>query len=72
MLETQQTTTSNTYFDLVSVLYHALRAEQTCTTYVEDAQRSGNQELVQFFGEVKLSASQQADRAKELLSRAGS
>jgi hypothetical protein len=72
MQETQQTTTSNTYFDLVSVLYHALQAEQTSTTYVEDAQRSGDQDLVQFFGEVKQSASQQADRAKQLLSRASS
>jgi hypothetical protein len=72
MQETQQTTTSNTYFDLVSVLYHALQTEQTSTTYVEDAQRSGDQDLVQFFGQVKQIASQQADRAKQLLSRASS
>ena len=69
MQETQQTTTSNTYYDLVSVLYHALKAEQSSATYVQDAQQSGNQELVQFFGEVKQSATQQADRAKELLGR---
>lgn len=69
MLETQQTSTSNTYFDLVSVLYHALREEQTCVTYAQDAQQSGEQELVQFFAEVKQNASRQADRAKELLGR---
>jgi hypothetical protein len=69
MHETQQTSTSNTYFDLVSVLYHALREEQTSATYVQDAQESGNQDLVQFFGEVKQNASRQADRAKDLLGR---
>lgn len=67
MQETQQTTTSNTYFDLVSVLYHALQEEQASSTYVQDAQQSGDQELVQFFGDVKQNASRQADRAKELL-----
>ncbi len=72
MYETQQTSTSNTYFDLVSVLYHSLQEEQASATYAQDAQQSGNQELVQFFGEVKQNASRQADRAKELLGRASS
>jgi hypothetical protein len=69
MQETQQTSTSNTYYNLVSVLYHALEAEQNSTAYVQDAQEAGNTDLVQFFGEVKQTASQQADRAKELLGR---
>jgi rubrerythrin len=69
MKETQQTSTSNTYFDLVSVLYHALREEQTSAIYAQDAQEAGNQELVQFFSEVKQNSSRQADRAKELLGR---
>ena len=72
MIETQRTSTSNTYFDIVSVLYHALREEQTCAIYAEDAQKSGDQDLVRFFAEVKHNASKQADRAKELLSRAKS
>src|SRR5690348_14452309 len=45
MMETQQTSTSNTYFDLVSILYHALREEQTCATYANDAQKAGDQDL---------------------------
>jgi hypothetical protein len=69
MYETQQTSTSNTYYDLVSILYHALKAEQSSATYVQDAQESGNTDLVQFFGEVKQTATRQADRAKELLGR---
>jgi len=72
MEATQQTTTSNTYFDLISVLYHALQAEQTSATYVQDAQRSGDQDLVQFFGDVQQKAKMQADRAKQLLGRASS
>jgi len=72
MYETQQTTTSNTYYDLVSILYHALKEEQSSATYVQDAQQSGDQDLIQFFGEVQQNASRQADRAKQLLGRAGS
>jgi hypothetical protein len=69
MYETKQTSTSNAYYDLVSVLYHALKAEQSSAIYAQDAQESGNTDLVQFFSEVKQTASQQADRAKELLGR---
>ena len=69
MEATQQTTTSNTYFDLISVLYHAMQAEQTSATYVQDAQRSGDKDLVQFFGEVQQTASRQADKAKQMLGR---
>jgi hypothetical protein len=72
MEATQQTTTSNAYFDLISVLYHALQAEQSSATYVQDAQRSGNKDLVQFFGEVQQNASRQADKAKQLLKQASS
>jgi len=64
---TQETATSNTYYDLVSVLYHALQAEQSSANYAQEAQQSGKQDLVQFFSEVHQNASQQADRAKQLL-----
>lgn len=74
--ETQQKATSNTnsnmYYDLVSTLYHALQAEQSSATYVQDAQQSGNQELAQFFGDVHQNASRQVERAKQLLDRTSS
>ena len=54
------------------ILYHALKEEQSSATYVQDAQQSGDQDLIQFFGEIHQNASRQADRAKQLLSRAGS
>ncbi len=67
-----QSTTSvaNTHFDLVSVLYHSLRASQTCDQYIRDAQ--GDQELVQFFQQIKKQDDQCAQQAMKLLtSRAG-
>ena len=70
--EPQQTSTINTYYDLVSILYHALEAEQTSATYVQDAQQSGDQDLIKFFGDVQQDASRQANRAKELIGRTSS
>ena len=49
MQQSQQTSVSNTYYNLVSVLYHALETAQTSAAYIQDAQQSGNQQLVQFF-----------------------
>ena len=70
MQESQQTNTSNTYYDLVSVLFHALEAEQASAIYIQDAQQAGNQDLVQFFSDVQQNSSQLADRAKQLLGSA--
>jgi len=67
--EPQQTSVSNQYYDLVSVLYHTLQASQTFTSYVQDAQQSGNQELAQFFQQIQRQESQWAEQAKQLLSR---
>jgi hypothetical protein len=72
MQETQQTASNNTYYNLVSILYHALQTEQSSATYVQDAQHSGNQDLAQFFDQVHQNASLQADRAKQLLGRISS
>jgi len=71
MQEQQSTTVSNAYYDLVSVLYHALEAAQTSATYIQDAQQSGNQNLVSFFRQVQQDANNQASRASQLLSQLG-
>jgi rubrerythrin len=65
--EEQKTTVANPHYDLVSVLYHALEGAQTTDTYVKDAEQEGDQELAQFFREVKQEDIKRADRAKELL-----
>jgi rubrerythrin len=67
--EQQQTSVSNTYYDLVSVLYHALEASQTYASYIRDAQASGNQQLVQFFQQVQQEDNNRAQRAQQLLTQ---
>ncbi len=55
---------SDSRYNLVSVLYHALEGGSTYDKYVEDAERDGDQELADFFREVQ---QQDAERAKSLL-----
>ena len=69
MQEPKQTTASNCYYDLVSILYHALEESQTSNTYIRDAQSEGNQDLQAFFQEIQQDANRQADKAKQLLGK---
>jgi hypothetical protein len=69
MQEPQQTPTENTFFNLVSILYHALEEAQTCAGYIQDAEQSGNQDLVQFFQETRQQATTRAERVRQLLSQ---
>ena len=65
----QQTSMENQYFDVASVLYHALRGSQTLAGYIEDARQGGNQELVQFFQQVKQQQDRCAEQAKQWLAK---
>lgn len=65
----QQTSVNNVLYDLTSVLYHALEASQTYATYIQDAQQSGNQQLVQFFQQLQQQDSQRAQYAQQLLAQ---
>ena len=67
--EPQQTNMDNPYFDVVSVLYHTLRGSQTLAGYIEDARQSGNQELVQFFQQLKQQQDRCAEQAKQFLAK---
>ncbi len=71
MQEPQQTPIDNTFFDLVSVLYHALEEAQTSSTYIQDAQQHGRQDLAHFFQQVQQQANDRAERARQLLSQLG-
>jgi hypothetical protein len=55
------------HYDVVSVLYHTLQGADTCTTYLQDAEQSGDQDLVQFFREAQGTYRQLAERGKTLL-----
>ena len=68
MAEGQRATgTSNPIYNLSSVLFHALEGGASYDTYVEDAEREGDRELVEFFEQVRDEDSRRADRALQLL-----
>jgi hypothetical protein len=54
-------------YNLVSVLYHALQGAETYGKYIKDAERAGDNELVDFFEEVREEEIDRAARAKKLL-----
>ena len=61
------TGTPNTIYDLSSVLFHALEGGASYDTYIEDAEREGDQELADFFRMVRDEDSMRADEAQRLL-----
>ena len=70
--EPSKTGTSNELYNLVSILYHALKGAQTYDLYILDADRIGDRDLAQFFREVQQEDKRRSERAKQLLvQRAG-
>ncbi len=63
----QATGRSDSRYDLVSVLYHALPGGHTYAKYIEDAERAGDQELADFFKETQRQDAERGKKAKELL-----
>jgi hypothetical protein len=61
------TGTPNTIYNLSSVLFHALKGGASYDTYIEDAEREGDQELANFFRRVRDEDSARADEAQVLL-----
>jgi rubrerythrin len=64
----QLTGISDTVFNLGSVFYHAAEGGQVYAKYVEDAEREGDTEVVEFFREVQEQDARRAQKAKALLS----
>ncbi len=65
----QQASTTDTTYNLISVIYHALQAVDTFHTYLRDAEETGDTELT---GLLQSAIQQQRDlaaRAKELLAQ---
>jgi len=67
--EAPQTTMSNLEYNLVSTIYHSLKAAQTYATFARDAQAVGNQELVTFFQQMQRQSDNSAQLARQLLVR---
>jgi len=63
------TGTRDIVYNLVSTIYHTLQGAETEATYITDAQQEGDEELVQFFTDLKAENQKRADRAKQLLAR---
>ncbi len=61
------TGTSNTIYNLSSVLFHALKGGASYDMYIEDAEREGDEELAEFFRRVRDEDSMRADEAQMLL-----
>lgn len=58
---------SNIYYNLASVMYHALNGARTYEQYARDAEQNGDNELAQFFRQVQQHDSQRAQMAMQLL-----
>lgn len=69
MQEQRRTSFPNTYYNLISVLYHDLQKAQTCATFERDAQQAGQAELAQFFQQARQNANQEAERVQYFLER---
>jgi rubrerythrin len=66
----QQTTgISDSVYDLTSVFYHAAQGSQVYDKYIEDAEKEGDHELVEFFREARDQDAERAQKAKSLLGR---
>jgi hypothetical protein len=63
------TGTPDIAYNLVSTIYHALQGAETEAMYIADAQQSGDQELIQFFTNLKEENGRRATEAKRLLAR---
>ena len=63
----QTTGTRDEHYDLISVLYHALKGADNCNMYAFDAEAAGNERLAAFFHEAGVIQTQIAERAKGML-----
>jgi hypothetical protein len=54
-------------YDLIAVVYHALKGAESCARYVKDAEAAGDEQLAQFFEEVRGSHVELAQQAKQFL-----
>jgi hypothetical protein len=63
------TGTPNEHYDIVSVLYHALKGAAACAEYLRDAKEAKDQELVSFFERVLEEDRRCAELAKDLLAK---
>ena len=59
--------TSNLFYDLVSIQYHALKGQEVYGRFIKDAQ--GKQEIVRFFEQVRDQDIKRAEECHRLLTQ---
>lgn len=57
----------NKDYDLISVIYNASQAAETCTRYIKDADKEKDQEVKQFFNQVHEVNANLVKQGKDLL-----
>ncbi|HEV2890111.1 MAG TPA: hypothetical protein VGX28_07010 [Frankiaceae bacterium] len=67
MAQGQTEVTSNLFYDLVSIQYHALKGQELYQRFAKDAQ--GHQEITTFFEELREQDIQRAQRCHQLLAQ---
>jgi hypothetical protein len=65
----QATGMPNHLYDLVSIMYHAMKSGATNQGYIQDAQQAGDNDLLQFFQMVQQEDRQRVQRAQQLISQ---
>ncbi len=56
-------------YDLISTIYHAAQSDYSCQQYMEDAQKSGDNDAAQFFQEVREHNQQLVNKGKALMKK---
>jgi len=58
---------NNEQYDIVSVIYNASQAVETCSQYMKDAEKQGDKEVKQFFSEVQQQNESLITKGRDLL-----
>jgi rubrerythrin len=60
---------SDTFYNVISVQYHALKGSQVYATYIQDARSAGESEVADFFEQVQKEDAERAQRCHNLLEK---
>ncbi|HEX2026538.1 MAG TPA: hypothetical protein VHF25_00910 [Nitriliruptorales bacterium] len=69
MANEEVTGTRDEHYDLISVAYHAMHGAWNYDRYIRDAEENGDDELADFFRQIKEEDAQRGERAKQLLAK---
>ena len=56
-------------YDVVSIIYHAMKSGATTQSYIQDAQQAGDNDLLLFFQQIQQDDRMRVQRAQQLLAQ---